>query len=212
MSRLLAAMLAVGLGLVAEAHAAAPDGWTLQLAWSPEFCAAELTSKEPQCTEERYFVVTGLQPRFDGGAPECSGEALDKEQAERWLVVIPNRAQIKKVWKRQGACSGLDPAGYFTQLERASRRVAVPAQYSGITEPLRTTRAAVKAAFIGSNPGLNEDAISLQCHGRRLDSVEICVDADFQFRGCGKPEQCSGDELRLRELRASREGREPIYR
>jgi len=209
-----AAVLAIALGWYAAPSLAAPSAWTLQLTWSPEFCEANLSSKEPQCTEERYFVVSGLQPLFDLDPPSCDDDdALQKDEAERWLAVVPNRAQVKKIWKRQGACSGLDTAGYFTQLERASRRVVIPEAFTAVTEKAQhRSRAEVKSAFIQSNPGLTAEAISMSCHGRWVETIEFCLDAAFEFRSCSQPERCRSEDLRFRELRDSRLGREPIYR
>lgn len=204
--------LAFGLSVCTQSRAAA-DAWTLRLAWSPDYCEANLTSKEPQCTEERYFTVDGLLPHFaDGAKPDCSKDSLSDEEAERWLVTIPNRAQIKKTWKRQGACSGLNSADYYTQLERASRRLVVPGEFSAVTETLRISRAALKSAFIDRNPGLKEENLVLDCHGRTLAGVNICFDAEFQYQACGIAESCGSGELILKPLRASRIGREPIYR
>ncbi|WP_428311420.1 hypothetical protein [Hydrocarboniphaga sp.] len=205
---------ACALGLAAAgASQAAPDSWTLHLVWSPDFCESNLTSKEPQCTEERYFTVDGLLPHFaDGAKPECSDDALSDEELERWMVTIPNRAQIRKTWKKQGACSGLDSAGYYIQLERASRRLVVPAEFGAVTETLKLSRALVKSAFIASNPGLNEESLQLDCRGRSLAGVSVCFDAEFQYQACTVAEHCSAAEVSLRPLRASRVGREPVYR
>ena len=207
-----AVALAFGLMCVCTQSLAAPQGWTLHLVWSPDYCEDDLTSKEPQCTEERYFTIDGLQPRFDGDKPDCVDERLSDEEAERWMTTIPNRAQIKKTWKRQGACSGLDSAGYYTQLERGSRRVLVPAEFSDVTEARHTTVQAAKAAFIRDNPGLGVDAIALDCHGRSLAGVSVCFDADFQYQACSIAARCGAGELRVKPLRDSRIGREPIYR
>jgi ribonuclease T2 len=203
---------ALGLAVCAVAQAA-PDAWTLHLVWSPDFCEANLTSKEPQCTEERYFTVDGLLPHFsDGAQPECSDASLSDEELERWMVTIPSRAQIKKTWKKQGACSGLDSAGYYTQLERASRRVVVPSEFGAVTDTLKLSRALVKKAFIDNNPGLTEESLVLDCRGRSLAGVNVCFDADFQYQACAVAERCGSSEVTLRPLRASRVGREPVYR
>lgn len=209
--RVLAA--AVTLGLNAATAQAAPDAWTLHLVWSPAFCDSNLTSKEPQCTEERYFTVDGLLPHFaDGESSDCSDKPLSDEELERWMVTIPNRAQIKKTWKKQGACSGLSSADYYTQMERASRRVVVPGEFAAVTEAQKLSRAQVKAAFIASNPGLNEANLVLDCRSRTLAGVSVCFDTQFQYQACNIADKCSGTELNLKPLRASRVGREPVYR
>ncbi|MDB5972009.1 MAG: hypothetical protein JWQ90_4459 [Hydrocarboniphaga sp.] len=207
-----AAALAFGLMCVCTQSRAAPQGWTLHLVWSPDYCEAKLSSKEAQCTEERYFTVDGLLPHFDGEKPACTDQRLSDEEAERWLTTIPNRAQIRKTWKRQGACSGLDSAGYYTQLERGSRRVLVPSEFTAVSAALHTSAEMVKAAFIRDNPGLSVEAIVLDCHGRSLAGLSVCFDAGFQYQACSVAASCSADELIVKPLRSSRVGREPVYR
>jgi ribonuclease T2 len=195
-----------------SAAQAAPDGWTMHLAWSPDYCAANLGSLEPQCTEEHYFSVDGLIPQFTGSNPDCTSDKLSDDESSRWLAVIPNKAQVKKVWKRQGACSGLNSADYYTQLERGTRRLLIPEEFKGVTEEQHTTRAAIKAAFIKGSPGLTEEAIVLDCHGSTLRGVNVCFDGDFQFRGCTVADSCRADDVRITPIKSNRVGREPIYR
>ncbi len=209
-SRLLQLAAFALLGLLARPAAAAPDAWILSLAWTPEYCDTNLGSKEPQCTEERFFTVNGLEPVFNGAKPGCGDGHLERAEVERWLVVIPNRARSMKVWRSQGACSGLSLPEYFVQLERASRRLVVPQEYERVTDLLQTSPTDFKQAFIRDNPGLTERSIALRCRGRWLREVEACFDSNFGPKSCEAPENCP-DPLRLRPLRQSREGREPVY-
>lgn len=195
------ALLAATLALPLAAQAQTPAGWTLTLNWSPQLCSADLSSKEPQCTEERYFELGGLSPQFSQATPECSGESLPEETRERMLRLVPDRTVLRKLWRRQGACSGMTMEEYFVQLDRAHRRLQIPAPYRQVRDTLEASSAAIRAEFIKANPGLAEDAISLRCSGRWLREVSVCLDADFGFRSCGSEieDRCK-EPVKLREV------------
>lgn len=208
LSRLL---VVASLVLLARPALAGPDFWTLSLVWSPEYCNSNLSSKEPQCVEERFFTVNGLEPKYLSREPECAKGVLEEEDVVRWFAVIPNRARISRVWRSQGACSGLSQSEYFVQMERASRRLLVPAKFTDVVDQIDISREDFKQAFIGENPSLTREALALRCHGRWLHEVQACFTPDFRVRNCGLPENCP-EQIRLRPLRRSREGQEPIYR
>ena len=190
---------------------AGPDFWTLSMVWSPEYCNSNLTSKEPQCVEERYFTLYSLIPNYLAKAPACTDSRLDEDDIVRWFAVIPNRARINRVWKNEGACSGLDQREYFVQMERANRRLLIPERYAAVETKIDVSREEFRQAFIRENPGLSRESMALRCHGRWLSEVQVCLNSDFSFRDCGLPENCK-EQIRIRPLRKSREGLVPTYR
>ena len=178
-------------------------GWTFSFSWSPEFCKRNLGIKELQCLQENYFVLSGLEPRFDGEGPACDREALPRELFPRALDVMHNEVRLKKVWRQQGACTGLSAGEYVLQLERAGRRVSMPDRFrSTPREGLQLSQAEFKDALLRENTGLRADAIALQCRGAWLEEVRFCVDADFGFQACptALTEGCA-EPLRLRAIR-----------
>jgi len=195
----------------APGPARGPDAWVLTLAWSPEYCQLNLGSKEPQCTEERYFELGGLQPRYrQSPDPGCADENLPREALDEALWVLPNKALLRKIWRSQGACSGLGSQEYLLQLDRARRRVAIPEDYAQAAEKRSTTVTALKEAFMRSNPGLDPDEIVPRCRGSWLREVRLCVDGNFEFQACDVDvaDLCR-DEIRVRPLKRSRAGRLP---
>lgn len=191
-----------------------PDGWRMVFSWSPLYCSANLSSKEPQCTEEHYFVNHGLVPFRRSGPAEkddsCAEWDMSEADSDRWLWVIPNKARVRALWRKHGSCSGLDTVQYLAAVDRASRRVQIPERYKQVTERLDTTASAVRQAFVEANPGLTADSVDLICKGSRLSEVNICFDADFGFRSCEATKEC-GENLRLVPIRASRVGVEPYH-
>lgn len=167
------------------AAAQGPQEWLLALSWSPEYCNANPGLKERQCQEEAYFELGGLRPRFVAGTePSCAEGRLDPALMERAESTLANKTQLRKIWRSQGACSGLPPEEYLVQLDRARRRVSVPAEYRQVRERLTTTVIALKTAFARENEGLTQDAMTLRCRGRHLSELLFCVDADFRFQAC----------------------------
>lgn len=196
----------------APAPAPSLRGWTAEFSWSPEFCDASPGSKEPQCTGEHYFVIGGLRPEFGTALPDdCpDDESLDREKSATLLWIVPNRVTLRRIWNDQGRCSGLGLDEYFRQVERARRRVTLPAQYAGLTKNLETKTEDVRKAFVAANPDLTESAVSLRCKSSRwVSEVRVCFDPKFAFRSCAgiaQPSNCDAD-VKLRGIRPSRVGR-----
>ncbi|HSW11197.1 MAG TPA: hypothetical protein VLI06_00050 [Solimonas sp.] len=195
-----------GLGCALPALAQGPQEWVLSLTWTPEYCKANPGSKEPQCQEERYFDLGGLLPRFVAGTePECSKDGLDPELLSRAMLTLPNKEQLRRIWRKQGACSGLAAGEYLVQLDRAARRVSVPAIYREVRgkTATATTVTELKEAFIRDNEGLTPDAMVLRCRSRNLHELQFCIDADFAFQRCDVDlaDACR-DPVQLRPVRA----------
>lgn len=198
-------LLAVLLLYAATCGARAPDAWVITLLWSPEYCRINIGSDEPQCQQERYFELGGLEPRFVGAdVPDCESGRLPPEVLERAMITLPNKALLRRTWRRQGACSGLGLDEYLVQLDRARRRVIVPDEYGAVQKkPLVTSKAALLEAFRQSNPGLEPDHIAPRCKGKWLYELRVCVDGDFRFQRCtvDVADQCP-DQVKLRALKA----------
>lgn len=214
LTRAAAALLLVTMVAPVCGQAPAPRalaGWVAELTWSPEYCDDDLASKAPQCTGEHYFEISGLQPVLPGEQPEAcpDGDSPDREAMEKLLWIVPNKRTLQKMWSDQGLCSGLAHDEYFRQVERARRRILVPAQYRGVVETQDTKAETVRKAFTEANAGLPESGLYLRCSGSHwLREVRVCLAPDFSFRSCGSQalSNCKQD-IRIREIRASRVGR-----
>lgn len=186
------------------AWAGAPEGWVISLLWSPEYCKIHLGSKEPQCQEERYFEIGGLQPQFRSGEePECESGSLPADVVDRAMTTLSNKELLRRIWRTQGACSGLGRDEYLIALDRARRRLVVPDEYSQVRKtPLARSRGALMESFRKSNPGLEPGQALPDCKGKWLYEVKVCVDADFRFRACTiEPARQCPEDLQLRQLR-----------
>lgn len=184
--------------------ASTPENWTVSLVWSPEFCKLNPAAHEPQCVRSHYFEVSGLAPGFEPGADRhCTPEGLPPELLERGMNTVPNKDMLKDIWREQGACSGLEPAEYLVQMDRASWLLTIPDEYRELVgKRHKTTLAELKRAFSNANEGLDTDQISARCNGPWLYEVRVCVAIDFSFRRCGieVEDQCR-DSILLRPSR-----------
>ncbi len=135
---------------LALAYAVAAAGWTskderacdnntagkfkyyvLSLSWSPEFCRSHPGNKEPQCKQNRAFIVHGLWPECGTGNPQrCEGggsaDAIDKEKIHAFM---PSEFLIQHEWDSHGTCSGLDRSVYFDLTGSAVRQTEFPASF-----------------------------------------------------------------------------------
>ncbi|MFA5937937.1 MAG: ribonuclease T2 [Sinimarinibacterium sp.] len=204
---LLAPAFAAGLGLVLGAAVAADkagrfDYWVLSLTWSPQFCKSE--PGKAQCKLPLGFVVHGLWPQYEDGYPDyCSErERVPGELVDRMLPLMPDEKLIQQQWRKHGTCSGMDMSEYFLNVERAWRRVVIPPEFMPDRDAYESSLQAIEKAFIGANPGFDRDSIALQCGGRWLREVRMCLDRDFQPRACGEDvtDQCR-NKISVRPIR-----------
>lgn len=203
-----AALTALFLSFTAPASGI--GGWHMALSWSPEYCKKN-GQAELQCAEEHYFVNHGLAIAWnkdEGPSSDCQDWRMLTTDTDRWLWVIPNREQIRRLWEKQGACSGLDRETYFAQVERAGRRIEIPDEFSGVSRQMKLTPGDVRRAFAAANPGMSEGGVVLHCNAEYLREIEICFDADMQFQRCEAADDCP-QEVRLRPIRLDRQDRKP---
>ena len=195
-----------------DAIAQEPVGYRMKIVWSPEHCK-RTDQDELQCVEEHYFVNHGLAIVYAGDekpSGECKDWRMLTTDTDRWLWVIPNRAQIRRLWQKQGACSGMEREAYFAQVDRAGRRIELPQEFSGVDRPLKLTTGDLRRAFAAANAELPEDGMVLHCRAGYLSELEICFDADMQFQQCDAVDDCPRD-IRLRPIRIDRQDRKPAY-
>lgn len=164
------------------------DYYLMALSWSPTWCEAHPDDAE-QCAHKGYgFVLHGLWPQYEaGGGPQScpSGAAPDRRTVEHALGFMPSRALIRHEWNAHGSCSGMTPPAYFALADRAFAAVRVPPELNAPTRMPQLDRAGVTDAFRRANPGLSTDMLAIQCSGRDLSEVRVCLDLDLSPRRCG---------------------------
>jgi ribonuclease T2 len=169
------------------------DFYVLSLSWSPSFCAAAAErgsggGNARQCGVRPYaFVVHGLWPQYAKGFPEyCQDPAprLDHRIVAALLDLMPAPHLIYNEWDKHGTCSGLSAQAYFDTVRRARAAVNVPPDYSEPKAVLAVTPHDVTSAFIKANPGLPSDGVAVECSGKWLSEVRVCLTKDLKFRGC----------------------------
>lgn len=179
------------------------EGWVLTLSWSPQYCKLHAGSKETQCLEENYWVVHGATPVLSTGlAKDCAEvPALEAAQLDRLLLLVPNRAEITRRWRREGGCTGADASQYAMQLDYASRRVTIPERYKLVSEDSAEPLASVRDAFVKANRGLKPNGVVFECARRYLTAASFCFDRSMNFSECRvvRDEKCR-DEVKLRGI------------
>jgi len=101
---------------------------------------------------------------------------------------MPSRHLIEHEWETHGACTGLDPHGYFDLADRAFASVKVPTELATPQRPPALSAKQVVGDFIQANPGMNENMLSIACHdGYELTEVRVCLNKDSLA-----PQACGG--------------------
>lgn len=204
-ARLLVAALTLWPALALAQQRGEPgrfDHYVLALSWSPSYCEAMGARAEPaQCATARpfAFVVHGLWPQYQRGWPEtCQTPApyVPEPVLRSMLDLMPSRRLVLHEWRKHGTCAGLDPTAYFDKVRRAYQAVTIPDAFHRRDDYRMVSPGEVEAAFRAANPGLASDMIAVDCDGRRLTEVRICLNRSLGFTSCA--------EVDRRACRASR--------
>jgi ribonuclease T2 len=170
------------------------DYWVLSLSWSPQYCKTHPGGE--QCGQPRGLIVHGLWPQYERGYPDYCGnrERVPQEIVERILPLTPDADLIHQQWRKHGSCSGMPVDEYFLNVERARRNIALPPSLSVDTPGLESSLSELEDSFIELNPRLDHGHLALQCKGRWLSEIRICLDRAFQPRVCGEDVRDSCDD------------------
>ncbi|MDP3293518.1 MAG: ribonuclease T2 [Nevskia sp.] len=201
---LLAAALLLAATALADSTPGRFDYYLLSLSWSPEYCAKSHRDDEQQCAHPYAFVAHGLWPQDEQGWPsDCpSRERVPDATIERLLPMMPNRGLIIHEWHRHGSCSGLHADAYFSMVEQAYHAITIPARYQRLSAALSISLAELRRDLLAANPAITRGALILQCSGRYLQEVRICLDRELQPRTCSSEQRdrC-GERVLLRPVR-----------
>lgn len=183
------------------------DYYVLSLSWSPQHCATDGRDDAQQCGgSRRYaFVVHGLWPQYERGAPEdCGGDRrVSDATVAAMRELMPSDGLIRYQWSKHGLCSGLDEGAYFGHVRAARTAITIPDTFRPERVKVRTSAAAVRDDFLDANGDLRGDMIALRCDGQYLAEVRVCLDRSLKGRRCGGDvrSNCRADPLIVRPVR-----------
>ena len=170
------------------------DLWVLSLSWSPSWCEATGNARgDVQCARPFSFVVHGLWPQYQRGYPaDCDTRVAppSREQIRDMLDVMPSPGLIAHEWRKHGTCSGLSGEAYLRIIRKLTEKIHVPDEFKDLQKPRMVAPREVEAAFVAANKGLDGNEIAVQCDGRRLQEVRICLKKDLSaFTDCGETDR-----------------------
>ncbi len=186
------------------------DFYVLALSWSPGFCELTNRRNKDQCGPDNGngFVVHGLWPQFTSGYPsECANDRRPSRAAVSAAVPpFPTEGLARYEWRKHGSCSGLDPTAYFAAARTAFGKVALPDQFSQVSEDTKFTPVEIERAFSESNTGLRADMMSVQCRKGVFEEIRICLSKDLRtFISCPEVDSDScrgGGSIRVEAMDA----------
>lgn len=184
------------------------DYYVLALSWSPQHCATPAGRRDAvQCAGTRpySFIVHGLWPQYERGWPQdCPSDArLSGKVVHDALDIMPSQSLIRHEWSKHGTCSGLTPEAYFALARTAFRQFQAPADYGTPDREIYVSPAKYKTAWMQANTGLQASQFAINCTGRYLQEVRICLDKNLRPRPCGADvrDRCRVPEMIVRPLR-----------
>ncbi len=176
------------------------DYYVLVLSWTPSYCRSDGRERhDPQCESStpHGFMLHGLWPQYQKGWPENCHTAkrpwVSRQVIEGMRDIMPSKNLIIHEYRTHGTCSGLDPAQYFAAARRLYERVSVPARFLAGDADRVSSPGEIEREFLGANPWLTPDMISIACRGADLLDIRVCFGRDLSPRNCGDNE----DQKRL---------------
>jgi ribonuclease T2 len=153
-------------------------------------------------------VVHGLWPQYQRGFPSfCQVPAprLNRGIVNSMLDLMPSQRLVFHQWDRHGTCTGLTQQGYFDNIRKARAVIKIPQQYLDVSTALTVTPVEVRDAFIKANAGLDASGIAIDCGGKWLGEVRICLTKDYSFRDCPEVVRrtCRRDKLLMPPVRGA---------
>jgi ribonuclease T2 len=176
------------------------DYYVLVLSWTPSYCrAAGRVRQDGQCegSQRPAFRLHGLWPQYEEGWPQdCSigkrpwvPDRIIREMRD----IMPSKNLLIHEYRAHGTCSGLDPSQYFAVARQLYQRVGVPEQFRAPDADRVLSPGAIESEFLGANPWLKPEMISVSCRQQNLIDIRVCFGRDLFPRACGANE----DQKRL---------------
>ena len=172
------------------------DYYVLSLSWSPQYCSdpGHASSDVQQCAPGRRFafVTHGLWPN-NNRAPHPSNcgprSPVPADLKNQMLSIMPSPTLIQHEWDAHGTCSGLSQQDYFSQIRSAFRLVTIPEPYRQPTRDLRVSATEIRRNFGRANAQFPQNSIRLDCGGKFLREVRICLDKKLTPQPCASAVQ-----------------------
>jgi len=194
------------------------DYYLLVLSWSPTYCETQgRGTNDRQCSGARpfSFVLHGLWPQYEqNGWPEmCRTEErpwVPQNIIDGMLDIMPSPRLVIQEYRKHGACSGMDPRGYFDAARTLFKSIQIPDRFKDPSEPISISPGEVQQVFLEANPQLQPGMIEVGCSRNRLRDIRICFSKDLKPRACGKSELsrklCYSGNLTLPPVRSGEYG------
>jgi ribonuclease T2 len=174
------------------------DYYVLVLRWSPTYCAHEGTSRhDAQCNggHRRAFVLHGLWPQNNNGWPQDCADGtriwVPQPVIDDMRDIMPSKNLVIHEYRTHGTCSGLEPREFFGLARNLYDRVAIPPRFAAATDRSALSPGEIEEQFLGANPWLRPDMISVTCRGQELLDIRVCFGRDRLPRACGPNEDRS---------------------
>ncbi len=183
------------------------DFYVLSLSWSPTWCATAERPDPTECGKPHGFVVHGLWPQYEDGAPDACPTGMP-QWVGRPIVnairdIMPAAGLVGYEWRTHGVCSGLSQEAYFATVRRALDEVALPENLTAPRRDATLSPRAIEQAFIAANPRLVDRGIAVVCSRGQLEEVRICLTKSLEFRRCPEVDRrgCRAGEITVPAVR-----------
>jgi ribonuclease T2 len=193
------------------------DYYAMVLSWSPTFCSTASDRDDQQCNRgdgKRFaFVLHGLWPQYEKGYPEMCRTArrpyVPQPLIDKMLDIMPSGGLIVHEYRKHGACSGMQPDGYYAFARQLFKKIRIPDRFTNPFEVQFASPNEVISNFVRANPEIRPDMMAVSCggSGNRLREIRFCFTKDGKPRTCGENENqrrmCSADKMFIPPVRST---------
>jgi len=178
------------------------DYYLLTLSWSPDFCFHEKANPECSDGKRHGFVVHGLWPEFRNGThPSNCSSAPGLSDPAKMLDIMPDPQLIAHEWEVHGTCSGLTADAYFDLIRKAYASIAIPDQFKAPQTQVTITPDSMKQNFEAKNPNLTDADLVIECGGKYLTAVQVCMSKTLNAIPCPNPQDCHARTIVIAPVR-----------
>ena len=190
------------------------NNYLLSLSWSSTYCLLDGKDNKDQvqCNNPKKdyrFIVHGLWPQQIEDINNTSHylkycKALTKRVPAQIITdifdVMPSSDLINHTWRKHGTCTGLTQKDYFKTTKSLYNKFNIDHILTHVSESKVLIKKHIIHDIISAFPDFNEENFIINCRGRFLKEIRVCLNNEFNLRACDLDErraECRSNKIHV---------------
>lgn len=184
------------------------------LSWSPAYCLLDEkgSTDQAQCLKPKKdyrFIVHGLWIQQDGDANSASDylkycevptQRVTAQIVTDMFDIMPSSDLMNHTWRKHGTCTGLAQKDYFKTAKSLYEKFNIDQVLTDVNESKVLLKKQIINNVLNAFPHFDEENIIINCRGRFLREIRICLNSEFDLRTCSLDErraECRGKKIHI---------------